>query len=151
MLMKLGIGAVALVSATASANSSFIPGAGARAYLGRSPDGEAFFGYVTDTVTEAAPLEEAGPWPTIGEALAWARSRARQVVVTYGFTPESMFSAGAEYYEGGDPTAPLPEWPPEAANLDMLDRQVARQVASTPEPPTTDQLGVTEPDQTAED
>ena len=50
-----------------------------RAYVGRTPDGAAFFGYVTDAATERSPLEKGGPWVEVERALAWARARAGEL------------------------------------------------------------------------
>jgi hypothetical protein len=117
-----------------------------RAYIGRSPDGDGFFGYVTDTAAEARPLESAGPWPTIDEALDWARVRANQIVVTYGFTQDSVFSAGVTYCDGGDPNLPLPTWPPDSTIIARVDREVRDAVTAKSPEDSNDRLGVTEPE-----
>lgn len=107
---------------------------------------DAFTAYVTDAATEMLHADEGGLWNKLDEALAWARARANQVVLTYGFTHESVFSAGADYYDGGDTAHPLPVWPPGRATISAIDNQVGQVVEETPPPATSDQLGVTEPE-----
>jgi hypothetical protein len=119
-----------------------------RAYIGRDPDGAAFLGYTTDAATETILVEQDGPWTTVDDALAWARARASQVVLTYGFTDESVFSGGATYYGGGSQDSRLPVWPPSEAERRILDEQVRKRVAELANSPqaSSERLGVAEPE-----
>jgi hypothetical protein len=99
-----------------------------RAYIGREPDGSAFVGYIIDTGTSDGPLEHGGPWANVDEALQWARDRAQEVVLTYGFTAGSVFSAGVVYTKGDTSQDALPTWPPDDHTLRAIDEAVARRI-----------------------
>ena len=112
--------------------------AGGRAYVGREPDDHRFTAYVTDR-DELKVVEQGDSWQTVDEALHWARGRADQVVLTYGWSEDARFSAGVE------PVPGLPEWPPTEQQRRSIDEAVARsQVESSPGTP--DRLGVSKPE-----
>jgi hypothetical protein len=107
------------------------------ALIGREPNGVGFFGYIEDGTTWPRPEE--GAWPTVDEALAWARQRASRVQLTYGFSDESVFSAGTE------PLPRLPAWPPPRYVRESIDSAVERAVNSSPADESS-KLGVVEPE-----
>jgi hypothetical protein len=79
-----------------------------RAYVGREPDGNGFTGYVVKLDTEENILDEGGPWLDVEAALAWARERAAEVLLRYGFSGDTLFSAGdRQYGRRGE----FPTWP----------------------------------------
>jgi len=119
-----------------------------RAYVGRTPEGDGFSGYVTDSATESGPLYEGGPWRSVDDALAWARARADRVILTYAYSGDGVFSAGLRYDDGGDPARPLRIWPPDDSTRRELDREVAEAKVVRGPAPSGDQLGVTEPEVT---
>lgn len=106
---------------------------GGRAYIGRDPLGDSFGGYLASR-DEREVVEEGDPWETVEEALVWARQRAREVVLTYGWEEGDRFSAGA------DPVLGLPSWPPSDERRKAIDEAVARTVANAPLTP--DKIGV---------
>jgi hypothetical protein len=91
-----------------------------RAYIGRGVEHE-FFGYITDIATELQVYAEA-EYATVDEALEWARQHAAEVVLTYGGTGDSVFSAGAVDYGGS--RGPLPRWPPDPHLREQIDEAV---------------------------
>jgi len=66
-------------------------------------------------IYEDADSHEEVEFDTVDEAIAWARDRARIVLVRLGTTDETCYSAGTtrarESLDGVGP--PLPEWPPD--------------------------------------
>lgn len=94
-----------------------------RAYIGRSKLDE-FFGYLTDIATGEVIYDE-GEWSNLESALAWARARADQVVLTYGTDEDSVFSAGVTYYPGGEGKK-LTTWPPSEEVRKAIDAEVQR-------------------------
>jgi hypothetical protein len=102
--------------------------------------GDEFFGYITDTVTEQEVYED-GVWHGVETALAWARERADQVVLTYGGGRDSVFSAGVRYHRGAA-DAPLPQWPPDRTVIDAIDQAVRDEPKRRPRP---GKLGVVRP------
>lgn len=92
-----------------------------RGYIGRGSD-EDFFGYITDIATGQEIYDE-GEWNGVEAALAWARERADEVVLTYGGSESSVFSAGATYYRGVGKAA-LRRWPPDETARAEIDRAV---------------------------
>ncbi len=110
---------------------------GARAYVGREADGRGFTAYLSDR-DELKIVEQGSSWQTVDEALCWARSRADQVVLTYGWSEDGVFSAGV------DPVPGLPQWPPSDQQRTMIDEAVSRALGDAPLTP--DKLGVVEPE-----
>ena len=106
--------------------------------MGREPDDGGFTAYVTDQ-DELSVVEQGGSWRTVEEALRWARRRADQVVLTYGWSEDAVFSAGVEAVPG------LPEWPASEQQKRSIDEAVARALA-TAAPFAPDKLGVSEPE-----
>ncbi len=93
-----------------------------RAYVARGLD--EFIGYVTDSASESEVYEE-GAWSDVEAALGWARERADEVVVRYGFDRGSFFSAGVRRVRRlGE--EPLPRWPPNDAVRRAIDETVER-------------------------
>jgi hypothetical protein len=92
-----------------------------RAYIGRGVDRE-FFGYITDIATGQSVYDE-GEWSDVETALAWARARANEVVLTYGASSDTVFSAGISYYRGSGDT-PVAQWPPDDSVKAAIDRAV---------------------------
>jgi len=109
-----------------------------RAYIGR--DGlDEFFGHITDIPARKEILEK-GEWPDVETALAWARERADQIVLTYGGDDESVFSAGPTYYAGTG-EKPLQTWPPDKAIQEAIDEKIQHE-REHPLPPPPGSLGV---------
>lgn len=112
-----------------------------RAYIGRGRDVD-FCGYITDIATGHEIYEE-GEWNDVDAALAWARQRAYEVVLTYGGSESSVFSAGAAYYRGVGQTA-LRRWPPDEATRAEIDRAVRLELDDR-SPASPSALGVERP------
>ncbi|HSZ04364.1 MAG TPA: hypothetical protein VK778_04085 [Solirubrobacteraceae bacterium] len=112
-----------------------------RAYIGRGR-GADFFGYVTDIATEHEIYDE-GEWSTVEAALVWARELANEVVLTYGGSESSVFSAGATYYQGVGKAA-LRRWPPDETARAEIDRAV-RLERDNPPPARSAGLSVERP------
>ena len=116
------------------------------AYISRCLDETgrpSFSGYVaTSDSNEAVVVEEGGDWTSIDHGLEWARARARRVVLSYGSHGDGVFSAGTEYYDGGDASQPLLPWPPPAHVLSELEDR-SRQLAQK-ERTDSSKLGVSE-------
>jgi hypothetical protein len=115
------------------------------AYVGRDPDGS-FSGYVEDVAGHRV-IEEGGSWQSVDDALAWARTRAARVILTYGFTGGTVFSAGLEY-EPGTAAHALPEWPPIDAIVRAIDSEVAAKVNDYRQSQSpSHKLGIAEPEE----
>jgi len=111
---------------------------GARAYVGREPDGHRFSAYLTDR-DESTVVEQGDVWQSLDEALDWARQRARRVVLTYGWSEDAVFTAGV------DPVPGLPLWPPSDDRRRMIDEAVSRGLREVPRA-TPQRLGIDEPE-----
>jgi hypothetical protein len=80
---------------------------------------------------------------TLADALEWANRHTPTVVLSYGVSGAHLFSAGANYYDGGDPSDPLPPWPPAAEVLAAIDAEVLSLRGVNPS--NQDRLSVVEP------
>ena len=109
-------------------------------YINRDGLGR-FVGSITDAATRERTYDE-GVWSDIGEAVAWARSLAAQVVVAYGYHEDSKFSAGDVDCEWPHGVA-LPHWPPDEARLEEIDLQSMHEIANPKTRPGA--LGVVQP------
>jgi hypothetical protein len=94
------------------------------AYISMNYDGTGFFGYVENA---GGKILEEGEWPTVEDALAWARAQATMVRLIYG-RGDDCFSAGEQAITC------LPAWPPDAATRERLDESVVRALAGDPPP-----------------
>jgi hypothetical protein len=127
----LAVAALAILFCAACAQRLQPPQPERRAYVARTPDARGFIGYVAALPNEESVLEQGGPWPNVDDALAWARSRASEVLLTFGFDSSSRFSAGSRYWDGGDPANPVAVWPPTPAEHQRVEAEVRRVAAAT--------------------
>jgi hypothetical protein len=113
---------------------------GLLAWIGRDAGQPELFLAHIDRIGDAMPaewIEEGGPWTSADEAVSWARDRAEQVVVTYGYADETVFSAGSVPYTEES----LPQWPPDPETRGRIDAAV-RAANAFPPPPAPGQISV---------
>lgn len=125
MLVRFGLIGVLISLGLATAGgeaSEESAKAGDRAFVGRDPGSISFAGYVV-RIEDDRVVEQGGPWESVDDALMWARSRAEQVVLTYGTKGDTIYSAGDVYFDGGRGEG-LPAWPPPVEVREAMDDAV---------------------------
>jgi hypothetical protein len=119
-----------------------------RAFLARS-DVDEFIGYVSDDddARDSSTLIEDGPgWQSVDDALAWARSRAPEVILRFGVGNASTFSAGEVYFTWDDEDVQLPTWPPSSQDRETTDREAREFFATFGQEETPGRIIVVEPE-----
>jgi hypothetical protein len=149
MSLRLGLALVVLglgsLDGTPHAKGDLVTNQTLVAFVGRAPSSEGFIAHLDHIDQSEMPpevLATGGPWASLEDALGWARARAPQLVLTYGYSEADVFSAGAEPYAGET----LPAWPPPDAQRASIDAAVQRIEAAPPSSKGQDQLGVLEPE-----